>query len=164
MGTARYMAPEQSWREESEGRSDVFSLGVVLYEMVTGRAPFDGTTPDEVMAAILNQESSPLRRHALDAPAELERIVGKALQKDREERYQVIKDLLLDLKSLKFELEVEAKLKRAVPPEAEEEAGRIAQPQAPASLYATHRSDSSGPAPRRTLEPVGGAVPLDSGF
>jgi hypothetical protein len=92
----------------------------------------------EVMAAILYQEPSPLRRYTRDAPAELERIVGKALQKDREERYQVIKDLLLDLKSLKLELEVEAKLKRAISPEAEEEAGQIAQPPTPALPYATH--------------------------
>ena len=149
MGTARYMSPEQIRGLEADGRSDIFSLGVVLYEMVTGRAPFDGATPGEVMAAIWNQEPSPLRRHNRDAPAELERIVGKALQKDCEERYQVIKDLLLDLKSLKLELEVEAKLKRAVSPEAEEEARQIAQPPTPASLYATHPSDSSGSAPRR---------------
>src|SRR5262249_9812946 len=158
------MSPEQILGLEADGRSDVFSLGVMLYEMVTGRAPFDGATPGEVMAAIFNQEPSPLRRHNRDAPAELERIVGKALQKDREERYQVIKDLLLDLKSLKLELEVEAKLKRAVPPEAEEEAGQTAKPPAPASLYATQRSDTSCPAPRRKLEPVGGAVPLHSRF
>jgi serine/threonine protein kinase len=163
-GTLRYMSPEQIRGEEVDGRSDVFSLGVVLYEMVTGRAPFDGTTYAEVMAAILYQEPSPLRRHARDAPSELERIVDKALAKDCEERYQVIKDLLLDLKSLKLELEVEAKLKRAVSPEAEEEARRIAQPPTPAPLYDTHPSDSSGSAPRRMLEPVGGAVPLDSEF
>jgi serine/threonine protein kinase len=136
----------------------------VVYEMVTGRAPFDGATPGEVMAAIWNQEPLPLRRHARDAPAELERIVDKALQKDCEERYQVIKDLLLDLKSLKLELEVEVKLKRAVSPEAVEEIGQIAQPPTPASLNATHPSDSSGSAPRRGREPVGGAVPLDSEF
>ncbi len=167
MGTARYMSPEQILGREVNGRSDVFSLGVVLYEMVTARAPFDGTTPGEVMAAILNQEPSPLRRYTRNAPAELERIVGKALQKDCEERYQVVKDLLLDLKSLKLELEVEAKLKRAVSPEApeaEEEARQIAQPPTLASPYATHPSDSSGSALRRRLEPVGGAVPLDSEF
>jgi serine/threonine protein kinase len=164
MGTARYMSPEQIRELESDGRSDVFSLGVVLYEMVTGRAPFDGASPGEVMAAICNQEPSPLRRHNRDAPAELERIVGKALQKDCEERYQVIKDLLLDLKSLKLELEVEAKLKRAVSPEAEKEASLIAQPPMPASLSAIPPSDSSGSALRRMLEPVGGAVPLDSEF
>jgi len=164
MGTARYMSPEQIRGREVNGRSDVFSLGVVLYEMVTGRAPFDGDAPGEVMDAILNQEPPPLRRYTRDAPAELERIVGKALQKDCEERYQVIKDLLLDLKSLKLELEVEAKLKRAISPEAEEEPRQIAQPPMTASHYATHRSDSSGSALRAMLEPVGGAVPLDSGF
>src|SRR5262249_51228455 len=154
------MSPEQIRGVETDGRSDIFSLGVVLYEMVTGRAPFDGDTSGEVMAAILNQEPSPLWRHNRDAPAELERIVGKALQKDCEERYQVIKDLLLDLKSLKLELEVEAKLKRAATPETEEEARQIVQPPTPASPYATHPSDSSGSAPRSMLEPVGGAVPL----
>src|SRR5499426_2608238 len=164
MGTARYMSPEQIRGLEADGRSDVFSLGIVIYEMVTGCAPFDGATPGEVMAEIMNQEPSPLRRYTRDAPAELERIVGKALAKDCEERYQVIKDLLLDLKSLKLELEVEAKLKRAVSPEAEEEAGQIDQPPTPASPYATHPSDSSGSALRRRLEPVGGAVPLDSEF
>jgi len=164
MGTARYISPEQIRGREVNGRSDVFSLGVVLYEMVTGRVPFDGAAPDEVMAAILNQEPSPLRRHAQDAPAELERIVGKALQKDCEERYQVIKEMLLDLKSLKLELEVEAKLKRAVLREAEGEAKQIAWPPMTASPYATHRSDSSGSALRAMLEPVGGAVPLDSEF
>jgi serine/threonine protein kinase len=164
MGTARYMSPEQIRGLESDGRSDIFSLGVMLYEMVTGRAPFDGATPSEVMAAILYQEPLPLRRHARDAPAELERIVDKALQKDYEERYQVIKDLLLDLKSLKLEIEVEAKLKRAVSPEAEAEDRQIAPTPTPISLSATHPSDSSGSALRRGLEPVGGAVPLDSEF
>src|SRR5262245_1261889 len=114
MGTARYMSPEQIRGQEVNGRSDVFSLGVVLYEMVTGRPPFDGAAPGEVMDAILNQEPPQLRRYTPDATAELERIVGKALQKDCEERYQVIKDLLLDLKSLKLELEVEAKIRRAI--------------------------------------------------
>jgi len=167
MGTPRYMSPEQIRGLEADGRSDVFSLGVMLYELVTGRAPFDGTTIAEVMAAILNQEPSPLRRYALDAPAELERIVDKALQKDCEERYQVIKDLLLDLKSLKLELEFKAKLKRAVSPdapEAEEVARQIVQHPTLASPYATHPSDSSGSVLRRSLEPVGGAVPLESEF
>src|SRR5215510_2425524 len=164
MGTARYMSPEQIRGLEADGRSDVFGLGVVLYEMVTGHAPFDGAAPDEVMAAILNQEPSLLRRYTLDAPAELERIVGKALQKDCEERYQVIKDLLLDLKSLKLELEFEARPKRAISADARVESKQIAQPQITTSLYAAHPSDTSGSTLRRMLEPVGGAVPLDSEF
>src|SRR5215813_15116856 len=96
--------------------------------MVTGRAPFDGPVPGEVMDAILNQEPPPLRRYTRDATAELERIVGKALQKDCEERYQVIKDLLLDLKSLKLELEVEAKIRRAISSDDAKEAIRIDWP------------------------------------
>src|SRR5262245_3518467 len=164
MGTARYMSPEQIRGREVNGRSDVFSLGVVLYEMLTGRAPFDGAAPGEVMAAILNHEAPPLRRYTQDAPAELARIVSKALEKDCEERYQVIKDLLIDLKSLKLELEVEAKLKRAISPDATEKARQFAQPPMTASLYVTQGSDSAGSALRAMLEPVGGAVPLDSGF
>ncbi len=117
MGTPRYMSPEQARGEKVDARTDIFSLGVMLYEMIAGRAPFAGETTSEMIAAILRDSPPPLTSHAPDAPPELERIVGKALRKDREERYQVVRDLLLDLKSLKQELEIEAKLKGAPPPE-----------------------------------------------
>src|SRR5262245_41666322 len=167
MGTARYMSPEQILGQEVNGGSDVFSLGVVLYEIVARRAPFDGATYGQVMAAILNQKPPPLHRYTRDAPPELERIVSKALQKDCEQRYQVVQDLLLDLKNLKLELEVETKLKRAVAPVAREEtkqANHGDQPLMTESLYATQRSQPSDSARRVALEPVGGAVPLDSEF
>lgn len=117
MGTAVYMSPEQARGMTVDARTDIFSLGVVLYEMVTGRLPFEGSTTTEVLASILGEKQpQPLARYAREAPAELERIVEKALRKDRLERYQTVKDLLLDLKHLKQELEFERKLERSVPP------------------------------------------------
>src|SRR5262245_4977392 len=113
MGTASYMSPEQARGQDVDARSDIFSLGLVLYEMLSGHAPFAGVNAIDVMGAILNQEPAPLRQFAPDAPAELQRIVTKALRKDRDDRYQRVKDLLLDLKDLMQELEFEAKLKGA---------------------------------------------------
>jgi TolB-like protein/Flp pilus assembly protein TadD len=117
MGTPHYMSPEQARGQEVDARTDIFSLGVVLYEMVAGRAPFDGGTMSDVIVSLLDKEPAPLSRYAPEVPAELERIVGKSLCKDREGRYQVVKDLLIDLKSLRDELAFEAKLERSAPPE-----------------------------------------------
>ncbi len=100
MGTVPYMSPEQAMGREVDHRSDIFSLGVALYEMITGRRPFEGATPSETIAAILRDEPPPLAVHLPDAPRELERIVGKALRKDREERYQSAKELIAELKML----------------------------------------------------------------
>ncbi|HYE66613.1 MAG TPA: protein kinase, partial [Pyrinomonadaceae bacterium] len=117
MGTACYMSPEQAQGRAVDGRTDIWSLGVVLYEMVTGHAPFEGATKSHLIVSILEKEPPLLAQYVREVPAELERIVSKALRKDREERYQVVKDLALDLKSLKQELEFEAKLERSVSPE-----------------------------------------------
>jgi serine/threonine protein kinase/Tfp pilus assembly protein PilF len=115
MGTARYMSPEQARGQTVDGRSDIFSLGVVLYELVAGNAPFEGATANDVIAAILTKKPPPLSRYSPDVPAELERIVSKSLQNDKDERYQAVKDLLLDLKRLKQRLEFEAEHERAGP-------------------------------------------------
>ncbi|HVS82180.1 MAG TPA: serine/threonine-protein kinase [Pyrinomonadaceae bacterium] len=101
MGTAIYMSPEQARGMPIDVRTDIFSLGIVLYEMVAGRLPFEGSTSSEVLASILSEkEPQPLARYSREVPAELERIVSKALRKNRDQRYQTIQDLLLDLKSL----------------------------------------------------------------
>ena len=105
MGTPGYMSPEQARGEKVDARADLFSLGVVLYEMVAGRAPFAGETSSEVIAAILRDEPPPLA-----APRELERVIGKALRKDRAERYQDAKDLLADLKGLRHRDELETRV------------------------------------------------------
>jgi len=118
MGTASYMSPEQARGHEVDARSDIFSLGVVLYEMIAGQPPFTGDNALDVIGAILNQEPAPLRHHSPDIPSELQHAVSKTLRKDRERRYQHIKDLLIDLKELKEELEFETRLKSAVLPDA----------------------------------------------
>ncbi len=115
MGTINYMSPEQARGQVLDQRTDVFSLGVVLYEMAAGRIPFEGATSVDTLVSILEKEPVPLDQYAPEVPVEFQRIVSKSLRKDREERYQTIKDLLIDLKSLKEELSFAQKLKRSRP-------------------------------------------------
>jgi len=113
MGTARYMSPEQARGLPVDARTDIWSLGVVLYEMVAGHLPFTGKTMSDVIAAVLEEEPPSLNEYSPDVPNELQRIVTKALCKDKEERYQAVKDLELDLKALKQRSEFEAELRRS---------------------------------------------------
>ncbi len=117
MGTANYMSPEQAKGTHIDARTDLWSLGVVLYEMITGQVPFAGETPTETISLILQREAAPLNRYVDEVPAELERIVAKALTKDRDERYQTAKDFLIDLRNLKRKIEVDAEIDRTVPTE-----------------------------------------------
>jgi serine/threonine protein kinase len=117
MGTIDYMSPEQARGQVLDQRTDVFSFGVVLYEMAAGHIPFSGATSADALVAILDKEPAPLAEYAPDIPAEFERIVTKALRKDREQRYQTFKDLLIDLKSLKEELTFAQKLDRSRAPQ-----------------------------------------------
>jgi serine/threonine-protein kinase len=129
MGTAIYMSPEQARGLQVDARTDIFSLGVLIYEMIAGRLPFEGSNTNEILASILSdKEPPPLARYSRDAPAELERIVSKALRKEREQRYQTTKDLLLDLQSLKQQLEFEARLERSTPPEQKIAAAIVPEP------------------------------------
>ncbi len=105
MGTPRYMSPEQARGGKMDARTDIFSLGVMIYEMVTGRAPFAGATTSEVIAAILRDDPPPLTRHAPEAQRELEKIVSRALRKDREGRYQTAEELLNDLNLIKQKMQ-----------------------------------------------------------
>ena len=107
LGTAHYMSPEQTRGQKVDARSDIWSLGVVLYEMVGGIPPFSGETPSDCIASILTTEPPPLSGVLPDVPVKLQSIVQKALRKNRDERYQTIKEMLADLRNLKGELEAE---------------------------------------------------------
>ena len=104
MGTSGYMSPEQAQGESIDERSDVFSLGVVLYEMVAGQPPFKGKTDSHTRVSIIDHDPLPLTHYVPDVPRQFERIITKALAKDRLKRYQTITDLKLDLEQLRDEL------------------------------------------------------------
>ena len=116
IGTAAYMSPEQARGIAVDERTDIWGLGVVLYEMASGRAPFTGETPTDVVVAIVERDQPPISQHVEGAPPELERIVRKALRKDRNERYQIVKELAIDLRSLRRELEMNSMLERSIMP------------------------------------------------
>src|SRR5881275_3373126 len=116
LGTVRYMSPEQARGAQVDKRTDVWSLGVVLYEMVTGHAPFTGDTPGETMSSILEKEPPPLTNYLAHTPAELQQIISKTLRKEREERYQSAHELLEALQSLRRGMEFKAALERSTKP------------------------------------------------
>ncbi len=101
MGTAAYMSPEQARGLPVDARSDVFSFGILLYEMVTGKAPFRGSTSIDTLTAILREQPVPPVQLNPEVPPELERIIGKCLEKEPGERYQDTRDLVVDLRHLK---------------------------------------------------------------
>ena len=108
MGTTGYMSPEQAEGDAIDSRSDVFSLGVVLYEMIAGEAPFKGRTDSHTRVSIIEHEPAPLAQYVPDVPRQLERIIAKSLAKDRHKRYQTVTDLKLDLEQLRDELHIES--------------------------------------------------------
>ncbi|HEX6285375.1 MAG TPA: protein kinase, partial [Pyrinomonadaceae bacterium] len=108
MGTSGYMSPEQAEGDTIDARSDIFSLGVVLYEMIAGEPPFKGRTESHTRVSIIDHDPVPLTQHVPDAPRQLERIMAKALAKDRLKRYQTVTDLKLDLEQLRDELHIES--------------------------------------------------------
>jgi serine/threonine protein kinase/Tol biopolymer transport system component len=116
MGTAAYMSPEQARGVQIDERTDIWSLGVVLYEMISGRPPFVGQTPTDVVVAIVEHEPPSLSQFSESVPPELERIVRKALRKDTNERYQIVKEMAIDLRSLRRDLDLESQLDRSLAP------------------------------------------------
>jgi len=105
LGTMHYMSPEQVQGTEVDERSDIFSFGVVLYEMITGQLPFKGEHEAAVIYSILNEAPEPLARYKAGVPGELQRVVDKALAKNRDERYQHVDEMIADLKSIRRKLE-----------------------------------------------------------
>jgi len=109
MGTVNYMSPEQARGLKIDARSDIWSTGVVIYEMVAGNAPFAGLTKNDVLASVLMTEPPPLSNFSPKVPSELQRIVRKTLRKDRDDRYSTAKELLVDLKNLQHDLDSESR-------------------------------------------------------
>ena len=169
LGTAGYMSPEQCRGQRVDARTDIFSLGVVLYEMIAGRGPFAAATMADTVAAILGKEPAQLRQVLPGLPTALERIVTKALTKAREGRYQSAQEMLADLKNLSLELEVVSKMKHGGPLEIQADVSQAEDKQSAAYLNTDVATMSASPSSassafKQMLEPVGGAVPLDSGF
>ena len=117
MGTSHYMSPEQARGKPVDARADIWSLGVVIYQMITERLPFEGETATDVLVAITQKEPVPIARFTPNVPAELDWIVMKALRKAKDERYQTIKELITDLRRLRQKLEFEVEFERSVAPE-----------------------------------------------
>ena len=112
MGTVSYMSPEQARGNPTDTRTDLWSLGVVLYEMIARKLPFSGETVNHTIVAILENEPRPLTT----APSELQRIIRKALTKDVDMRYQSARDLLIDLTNLRRDLDIQGELERSIVP------------------------------------------------
>ena len=119
LGTVNYMSPEQAKGERVEERTDIFSLGVLIHEMIAGRTPFAGDSVSETFANLINAEPSPLSRFAVNVPDEMQRIVSKMLRKNREERYQTMKNVFGDLKDLRENLTLDGKLEKSRSPESD---------------------------------------------
>jgi len=128
IGTARYMSPEQARGIDVDGRSDLWSLGVVFYEMLVGRSPFAGSTPSDSIAAILEREPAPIQSLAPGIPPQLSSIVEKLIRKGRDDRYQTAVELLSDLRELQQDLNVQARLNHSsTRSRASERADHVAQ-------------------------------------
>ncbi|HEU5236337.1 MAG TPA: protein kinase [Pyrinomonadaceae bacterium] len=120
MGTVNYMSPEQAMGRDVDHRSDLFSVGVVLYEMTTGRVPFAGSSLTDTIDRIVHKQPEAIARFNYNVPAELEVIIKKALRKNRDERYQTARELLVDLRDLQQELEFASRMEHSIAPQRDE--------------------------------------------
>ena len=139
MGTVSYMSPEQARGKPTDARTDIWSLGVVLYEMLAGRVPFTGETVNHTIVSILEKEPQSLT----NVPSELQRIVRKSMTKDVEMRYQTAHDLLIDLKNLRRELDLQGELERSITPNREIASAPLENP---TQMYASDARTQSGSA------------------
>ena len=152
MGTSGYMSPEQAEGDTIDARSDIFSLGVVLYEMIAGEPPFKGRTDSHTLVSIIEHEPAPLAQYVPEVPRQLERIIGKSLAKDRHKRYQTVTDLKLDLEQLRDELHIESSTGTGM--------RRSLEPSAARSVTQTMSTQTRSQIETVTAEPV--HVPTDS--
>jgi serine/threonine-protein kinase len=168
MGTTGYMSPEQALGENIDERTDIFSLGVVLYEMVAGQPPFKGKTDSHTRVSIIDHEPVPLVQHVATVPRQFERIVSKALAKDRLKRYQTITDLKIDLEQIRDELHVSDTQESTRDPVRATQTDLLATPpttvRSQVTTFAESTTASSGihgkPAGKRWLAYAAGVVAL----
>ncbi|HEY0006642.1 MAG TPA: protein kinase [Pyrinomonadaceae bacterium] len=155
IGTITYMSPEQARGLRVDQRTDIFSLGVVLYEMVAGRQPFGGPTPSDVIVSILEREPLPLKSLLPAAPPELEQMIARSLAKEREARYTSIAELLEELRGLKRRVDFEEQMHRTTPDKAAPVMPAATSPEQPAQPLATDAATRSytAAAETRFLEP-----------
>ena len=144
MGTVHYMSPEQARGQTLDARTDIFSLGIVMYELLTNCVPFAGESGADVIVALLEKEPPPLVSYLPDVPSELQRIVSKTLRRPREERYQTMQRLLDDLKTLKEEIQLRATLDSLEPGKAGANSGGLAV--GVSTTGATHAEGTDGAA------------------
>jgi len=157
LGTVAYMSPEQARGEETDSRTDLFSLGAVLYEMATGQPAFIGPTVAVISEAILNRQPAPLSRVNAQAPAKLDEIIGKCLEKDRRIRYQHASDVMVDLKRLQRDSnENRAARDRAMRDHAAQD-GAVRDRAARVSERAHHDTPADGPVAAAAVSPGGNA-------
>jgi eukaryotic-like serine/threonine-protein kinase len=145
LGTVQYMSPEQARARGVTVRTDIWSLGIVLYELLAGRVPFSGETPSHVMVSLMEDDLPPLARYA-DVPPALNCIVTRALRKNQKERYGTASQLADDLKTLKLELRLEARFKRSLEtvPSNKEETAKSSNQSGSRALVSTISSFNSG--------------------
>ncbi len=157
IGTANYMSPEQAKGKEVDARTDIFSFGMVLYEMLAGGLPFAGDNALEMIGAILKDEPKPL---GADVPAEIQKIISKCLRKDADERYQTIKEVGNDLREVKQELEFQNKLERTVAPDRAEPKTQILRATTTDETNRTKTNQTVSRNPRTKYPAIGLAVVL----
>ena len=143
MGTVSYMSPEQARGKETDARTDIWSLGVVLYEMLAGKVPFTGETINHTIVSIIEKEPLLLE----NVPPELQRIVRKSMTKDLDMRYQSARDLLIDLKNLRRELDIQGELERSIIPNREAVTGSLRESETQMSTSGVAATTRSGQIP-----------------